>query len=87
MIEKIFNLDKISKKIAGDIVTEANKSLAAHAQKNLEELNQIKEVLAHLYDKVSNMEAKIQNTQLKTNNDYGHLTYKISELQSKIKDS
>lgn len=87
MFKFIFNKFNISKSIAKEIVKETDFVLESYSQDSKKEFNEIKEILAHLHDKVSNLENKLLSKELKDKSDYGHLQYKIGELQSNLKKS
>lgn len=81
----MFNRDKFTQKLAKEIVQETNSALKGHESVNLKEFNEIKEILAHLHDKLNSLEKRLSTKELKDNTEYGHLQYKIGELQSDLK--
>ena len=85
MLGFIFNRDKFTQKLAKQIVKETDDVLQTHGDTSLKEFNEIKEILAHLHDKISNLETRLSQKELKDNTDYGHLQYKLGELQSDFK--
>ena len=85
MLGFFFNRDKFTQKLAKQIVKETDSVLQSHGDTNLKEFNEIKEILAHLHDKINNLETRLSKKELKDNTDYGHLQYKLGELQSDFK--
>lgn len=85
MFGLIFNKDQFTKKLAKEIVKETDTVLQNHGDTALKEFNEIKEILAHLNDKIGSLESRLMQKELKDNSDYGHLQYKLGELQTNLK--
>lgn len=84
MFNFLFNRKKFTKKLAKDVVNETEVLFNKLNSEQSDQFNEIKTILQHLTDKMSNLENRLVAKELKDKTNYGHLQYKISELQTDL---
>ena len=84
MFDFFFNRQKFSKDLAKDVVDETE-IFFNHIEKNqTNQFDEIKSILLNLTQKVTEIENKIATKELRDKHTYGHLQYKISELETDL---
>ena len=84
MFNFLFNRKRFTKKLAKDVVNETEVLFNKLNSEQSDQFNEIKTILQHLTDKMSNLENRLVAKELKDKTNYGHLQYKISELQTDL---
>ncbi len=84
MLDIIFNRKKFSKKLAKEVVNETGTLLKTIDQNQADQFQEIKAILFNLTQKIEGIENNIATKELRDRNNYGHLQYKISELESDL---
>lgn len=77
-----FTNRKMVKDLAQEIAQETAKELNCVNESHTQQLNDIKIALTALVDKIESLEQRLCNKELKDRQTYGHLQYKISEIQN-----
>lgn len=86
MFNFAFRNKKMVKDLAKEIAQETSKELGAAHQGHTRQLDEIKMALTALVDKIESLEHRLVTKELKDRQTYGHLHYKISELQTDFTD-
>jgi len=84
MFNFLFNRKKFNKDLAQSVVSEAETYLQDLSNNQTNQFNEIKEVLNHLCEKMNKIENRLAEKEMRDKHDYGHLKYKIGELQSDL---
>jgi len=84
MFNFIFNRKKFTKTLAQDVVSETEKLFGKLNSDQNTQFQDIKNILNHLTEKMSHLENRLATKELSDKTNYGHLQYKISELQTDI---
>lgn len=84
MFDFLFNRKKFSKSLATEVVTETEVLFKQLNQSQTDQFSEIKTILLNLTQKVTEIENKIASKELKDRHNYGHLQYKISELETDL---
>jgi hypothetical protein len=84
MFNFLFNRKKFSKTLAHEVVSETEVLFGKINENQTEQFSEIKTILLNLTNKVSEIENRIASKELKDKNTYGHLQYKISELETDL---
>jgi hypothetical protein len=84
MFNFLFNRKKFSKTLAHEVVTETEVLFGKINESQTIQFSEIKTILLNLTNKVSEIENRIASKELKDKHTYGHLQYKISELETDI---
>lgn len=84
MLNFLFNRRKFTKTLAKDVVSETEKLFNDLNTDQATQFNEIKSILQHLTEKMNQLENRLVTKELKDRTNYGHLQYKINELQSDI---
>ena len=79
-----FNSKRMVKDLAQEIAQETSKELNLLHSQNQNQMEDIKQVLHQLVDKLDALETRLNTKELKDRQTYGHLQYKISELQTDL---
>lgn len=74
----------LSKDLAKDVATETEVLIQKMYSQQSEQFEDIKHVLNHLTEKMTNLENRLATKELKDKHNYGHIQYKISELQTDL---
>ena len=84
MFNFLFNRKKFSKTLAHEVVSETEVLFGRINENQTEQFSEIKTILLNLTNKVSEIENRIASKELKDKRSYGHLQYKISELETDL---
>ncbi len=84
MFDFLFNRKKFSKTLATDVVEETEVLFDKLAQNQNNQFSEMKTILMSLTQKVTEIENRIASKEIRDKNTYGHLQYKISELETDI---
>lgn len=84
MLNFLFNRKRFTKTLAKDVVSETEKLFGELNTEQTTQFDEIKTILNHLTEKMNHLENRLVTKELKDKTDYGHLQYKISELQTDI---
>ena len=84
MFNILFNRKKFSKDLAKDVVVETESLIQSLHTHQSEQFNDIKQILSHLNEKMTNLENRMASKELKDKHEYGHIQYKKSELQTDL---
>lgn len=84
MFNFAFKNKKMVKDLAKEIAQETSKELGSVNDGHTRQLNEIKMALTALVDKIESLENRLTSKELKDRQTYGHLHYKISELQTDL---
>lgn len=84
MFNLLFNKRRFTKTLAKDVVSETEKLFGQLNSDQSTQFDEIKIILSHLTEKMNHLENRLVTKELKDKTDYGHLQYKISELQTDI---
>lgn len=84
MFDFLFNRKKFSKTLANDVVENTQDLFNKINKEQIDQFSEIKTILQTLTLKVTEIENKIASKELRDRNTYGHLQYKISELETDI---
>lgn len=84
MFNFAFKNKKMVKDLAKEIALETSKELEASREGQNRQLEEIKLALGALMDKIDSLEGRLTAKELKDRHTYGHLQYKISELQTDL---
>ncbi|MCO4753516.1 MAG: hypothetical protein KC478_03495 [Bacteriovoracaceae bacterium] len=82
MFNFAFRNKKMVRDLAKEIAQETSKELSGTHNGHTNQLQDIKHALTALVDKIESLERRLDNKELKDRQTYGHLQYKISELQT-----
>ena len=82
MFDFLFNRRKFSKTLACDVVSETEVLFGKLNESQSEQYAEMKTILLNLTQKVSEIENKLATKEIRDKNTYGHLQYKISELET-----
>jgi hypothetical protein len=84
MFNVLFNRKKFSKDLAKDVVVETETLMQKIHSQQTDQFEDIKQILQHLGQKMTNLENRMASKELKDKHEYGHIQYKISELQTDL---
>ncbi|MEX0799319.1 MAG: hypothetical protein WEB87_01625 [Bacteriovoracaceae bacterium] len=84
MFNFAFKNKNMVKDLAKEIVQETSKELNLLHDGQKGQLKEIQQVLGQLVDKIEALEHRLTTKELKDHQTYGHLKYKISELQTDL---
>ena len=84
MLSLLFNKKKFTKSLAQDVVSETEKLLSKLNSEQINQFDEVKTILKHLSDKMNQLENRLVQKELQDKTTYGHLQYKISELQTDL---
>jgi len=84
MFNILFNRKKFSKNLAKDVVVETQTLMQKMHGQQTDQFEDIKQILNHLSQKMTNLENRMAHKELKDKHEYGHIQYKISELQTDL---
>lgn len=76
-----FNKKAFVKKVASDIAQETSKELTFMHQSSLQEIHS---TLKLILEKVHSLEERLDSKEVRDKQNYGHLHYKIHELQNDL---
>lgn len=84
MFDFLFNRKKFSKDLATDVVEETGILFEKIAKNQDNQFAEMKSILMNLTQKVSEIENRIASKEIRDKTTYGHLQYKISELETDL---
>jgi hypothetical protein len=84
MFDFLFNRKKFSKALATDVVEETEQLFDRIAKNQDNQFSEVKTILMNLTQKVTEIENRIASKEIRDKNTYGHLQYKISELETDL---
>lgn len=84
MFNFAFKDKKMVKDLAKEIARETSRELSSTGKAHQRQLEEIKMALTALVDKIESLEHRLTTKELKDRQTYGHLQYKISELQTDL---
>lgn len=84
MFNFAFKNKKMVKDLAQEIARETSKEMDSAAAGQARQLEDIKMALNALVEKIDSLEHRLTTKELKDRQTYGHLRYKISELQTDL---
>jgi hypothetical protein len=84
MLGLLFNKKKFTKSLAQDVVSETEKLLSKLNSDQINQFDEVKTILKHLSDKMNQLENRLVQKELQDKTTYGHIQYKISELQTDL---
>ena len=87
MFNFAFRNKKMVKDLAKEIAQETAKELDTVNSSHTQQLSDIKHAITALVDKIDSLEKRLNNKELKDRQTYGHIQYKISELQTDFSKS
>ena len=84
MFHFLFNRKKFTQTLAKEVVVETEKLFQDLNSDQRTQFNEIKLILQNMTEKMTHLENRIATKELQDKTTYGHLQYKISELQSDL---
>jgi hypothetical protein len=84
MFNFLFNRKKFSKTLAHEVVSETEVLFGKINENQSDQFSEIKAILLNLTHKVTAIENTIATKEIKDKHNYGHLQYKISELETDL---
>jgi len=84
MLGLLFNKKKFTKSLAQDVVCETEKLFSKLNSEQINQFDEVKTILKHLSDKMNQLENRLVQKELQDKTTYGHIQYKISELQTDL---
>lgn len=80
----MFNFSFLNKKIAKDLASEITTHTEKIINKQSDQLEQIHVILSNIFDRVDSLEKRFQVKDSQDKHSYGHLRYKIEEINNDI---
>lgn len=84
MFDFLFNRKKFSKSLATNVVEETEVLFEKISKNQNDQFSEVKTILMNLTQKVTEIENRIASKEIRDKNTYGHLQYKISELETDL---
>jgi hypothetical protein len=84
MFDFLFNRKKFSKTLATNVVEETEVLFEKISKNQDNQFSEVKTILMNLTQKVTEIENRIASKEIRDKNTYGHLQYKISELETDL---
>jgi hypothetical protein len=84
MFDFLFNRKKFSKTLATEVVEETEVLFNKISKNQDNQFSEVKTILMNLTQKVTEIENRIASKEIRDKNTYGHLQYKISELETDL---